>query len=45
VFRRISFDQRSPPDFLNKPGVVARYLDLTPAAKGGFIELLQSNFL
>jgi hypothetical protein len=49
VFRSVSFDQRPPFHFLNKPDVIARYLrrlmiDLAPAAKRGFIKLLQSDF-
>ena len=40
VFRSIPFDQCSPQDFLNKPGVVGCPLDLAPAAKCGFIKLL-----
>jgi hypothetical protein len=44
VFRSVSFDQRSPQHFLNKPGVFARYLrrpmDVAPAANCGFIKLL-----
>jgi hypothetical protein len=44
VFRFVSFDQRSPLHFLNKPGVIARHLrsmmDLPPAAKCGIIKLL-----
>jgi hypothetical protein len=49
VFRSVSFDQRPPFHFLNKPGVIARYLrrsmmDLPQAAKCGFIKLLQSDF-
>jgi hypothetical protein len=36
VFRSVSFNQRSPQHFLNKPGFVARYLssiiDMPPAA-------------
>jgi hypothetical protein len=37
VFRSVSFDQRPPFHFLNKPGVIARLrrpmMDLPPAAK------------
>ena len=48
VFRSVSFNQRSPQDLLNKPGIFAKRLrrpmHLRPTAKCGFVELLQSNF-
>jgi hypothetical protein len=48
VFRSVSFDQRPPLHFLNKPGVIARHLrilmDLPRAAKCGFKKLFQSDF-
>jgi signal transduction histidine kinase len=41
VIRSVSFDQRSPRDFLNKPGVIDRSLmDLLPAAECSFMKLL-----
>jgi hypothetical protein len=44
VFGSVSFDKRSPQDFLNKPGIIARNrgspIDLPPAAKCSFIKLL-----
>jgi hypothetical protein len=44
VFRSVSFDQRPPLHFLNKPGVIANLMDLPPAAKCGFKKLFQSDF-
>jgi hypothetical protein len=43
VFRGVSFDQRPPQHFLNKPGVIANLssrLNLPATAKCGFIKLL-----